>query len=409
MASDDLYLPHVSESHVRTSADTLEEIASLVSTSRPADPRHTLKIRFGQFDHGGFLTPNLYGIAVVPIDEAGLLHGGAADARIMYGVIVNQTLETQIRAALTCIATYLARRGVLLELADGPDRPTGIDLRVAEADQMASSLVETSLKATNWRSTAKDLRERAVAGQFALEVDFANPLLDAQQIRNRVPAMRHVYNSISLVRSAVDRAANAIGAGMELVGDGISTSVLEQAQSLLDVSEVQRYSAHLYRDAAVCGNGHLLFDAQDGTPRLLRPEETVALSESRCAAVNADGSLSEIKGRALTFRGLHQPGSLVGASLMEPFMMPLSQLEIAIEVMDEAIPIAEQAGPREREWAQRTKGFAERTLQDFDSRVQEILGGGTDLLREPPPDLYFPGQERMAPALDRLEFVGESD
>jgi hypothetical protein len=100
--------------------------------------------------------------------------------------------------------------------------------------------------------------------------------------------------------------------------------------------------------------------------------------------------------------GAHQVNSSLGLSLLEPFVILLGQHEI----VDRAVNDAErfpQSDSRDA-WLSRTRALAQRAADDRTRRIETLLGGATRPFSEPPTDLYFPGFELMAPAVDQLSF-----
>jgi hypothetical protein len=178
------------------------------------------------------------------------------------------------------------------------------------------------------------------------------------------------------------------------------------------VGEVRRYSAHLARDAFVCGNGYHEMRQPPSVLRLLRPE-TVAVRADGQFIVNdpVTGLTESIEGpHVLHLRGMHQTRGLVGMSVLEPLVILQAQLEVAQAAVAEGVPMALRTGTEEaRDWAERTRAFAARIENAYETRTTELLGGGTAGLGPPPANLYFPGRADMEPASPRLRFVDGAD
>lgn len=411
MSPDEPYLRHVSRAHLETSATALSDLASIVTTPGDCDPDRTLRVRLGHLDHGGFLTHLLHGFAMTEVSPDGLIAGGDGTSEVLYAVILNQTLEVQLRTALASVSTYLARQDVLRHVRASDQDATNLDQVVAEMDAHAALSLDDALRVKDWRAAAADIRERAVAADFSLRVRFSSPLLDADEVRRRVPVMRHVYNEVSVVRDTIDRVAAALSVGLTVGGDGVPEAALAAVRDILDVGEVRRYSAHLARDAFVCGNGFLEFRPPPASLRVLRPETVEVRGETQFSVTDpATGTSGTIDGHILHLKGMHQTHGLVGVSVLEPFVMILAQLEVAEEALSEGVPMVMRHGTDEaKEWAARTEAFASRIRRANEIRMSELLGSGPGGLAQAPPHLYFADHVEMEPATPRLRFTAHAD
>ena len=291
MDPDEPYRGQVSRPHLDASVSALEELAGLVTTTGEADPSRTLRLRLGHLDHGGFLTHLLHGFPIPQIRPDGLISTGDGTAEVMYAIIINQTLEVQLRTALASVASYLARQAIIRRVLASDQDATNLDQLVADMDAQAELSLDDALRVHDWRAAAVDIRERAIAADVSLRVRFSSPLLDADEVRRRVPVMRHVYNQVAIAREAIDRVAAALSVGLTVGGDGASEAALTAAREILDVGEVRRYSAHVARDAFVCGNGFLEIQPPPASVRLLRPEDVevgAGMRFQRCRPGNWD-------------------------------------------------------------------------------------------------------------------------
>jgi hypothetical protein len=161
--SNEPYLRRVSEAHVETSAAALSELSELISAPGSAPPDRTLGVRLGHLDHGGFLSHLLHGFAMTKVTPDGLATGGDDGANdVMYAVILNQTLEVQIRTALSSIASYLGRQDVIRHVRAREQGVSNIDIAVADIDaqivtapRRQSAVVHPCLKAPSLSSARR--------------------------------------------------------------------------------------------------------------------------------------------------------------------------------------------------------------------------------------------------------------
>lgn len=148
--------------HVQGSVAALRELVGLVSAvPEPADGR-ALYVRLSHFDHGAFLSNQLFSVTVFPVSgrtvrlprdpvqgsfpPAMLLGGGGAgtvEEPLVLAVIPNHTVEIQIEVVLTALATLLARQSLVLKLRGGDI--AGLDTKAQEVDAWAELAVQDAL------------------------------------------------------------------------------------------------------------------------------------------------------------------------------------------------------------------------------------------------------------------------
>ncbi len=116
--------------HVQSSAAALQELAALVSVGSELTGVRPLHVRVSHFDHGAFLSNQLFSVSVLPVSgrtvqlppdpvrgpspPATLLGGGGSATVVeplVLAVVPNHTVEVQIEVVLTVLATLLARLG----------------------------------------------------------------------------------------------------------------------------------------------------------------------------------------------------------------------------------------------------------------------------------------------------------
>lgn len=407
MADPEPYLQHVSRAHVEASAAALAELAALASTGPSRKGAQLIRLRFGHLDHGGFLTNVRHGFAIMPVTPHGQLLG--IEGEILYAIVLNHTVDLQLRTTLSLIASLLARqdmvRAARVPGTDGLD----LDITATSVDQRAAVALQDSLRVKNWRDAALEIQQRAAASGYQLDLQFASPLLSQEEISQRAPALRHVYNHLPLARDAVDRVAAMMSRGFVVRGEGVSAEALAASAALLDVGDIRHYTAHIMRDAFVCGNGYLAVPPPPNPLRLYRPEHVEVTSDSfRVRDPVANLRLEVPASGMLHLRGMNQVGGPLGVSTLEPLLILLGQMEQAHYNVEHNVPIALATGTEQaRTWAQRAQDFERRIVAENEREVRDILGGGTLSLQPAPPDLYFPGQADASPATGRLHF-GES-
>lgn len=404
--------------HVQSSAAALQELAALVSVGSELTGVRPLHVRVSHFDHGAFLSNQLFSVSVLPVSgrtvqlppdpvrgpspPATLLGGGGSATVVeplVLAVVPNHTVEVQIEVVLTALWTLLGRQGLVHELRGGD--VSGLDTRAKEADARAELAVQDAVRTRGWRAAAAALRDRSRAAGRPLRVHYDPVLFDADALRARAPVLRRVYNEMPQVRDEIDKVATLLSTTLTVVGAG-SQKVSAFARQLLDVGEHRTFLAHAARDAFVCGNGYLSIGAAlDEDMQLLRPELTTLVAEDVAVVTHGDREVRHEP--VMHLRGAEQIGSAYGVSILEPFV----QLLNGQEVFQQTITSHEawiRAGTPDS-WlkaGEGSLGFANRMLPVVAERAAALLGGTTGIMTVPPSDLYFPGHVRMEPAAEGL-------
>jgi hypothetical protein len=402
------FVPQVTREHLDASADALGQLCELTTTAavRPEGP--VIDVRIGHYDHGAFLTLALSGFALFDTTSEGRLLPVGEGNSVRYAVVVNRSVDDQISQTLTFLASLVARQAVTGAIRRGEGEIDDIDRRVAELDRQVATALSEQLRTEHWRQAAAAIAQRARSAGLGLQVRFANPLLDGDAVRRRVPVLRHVYNSMEPLRAAIDRVVGAISRSLTIEGAEVPAALLAQTRDILDVGGVRRYTAHLLRDTMACGNGYLAIGERQPALRLLSPESVEILGPDTFALRSNGGPAGvPITDHVLHLRGGHQVGSEYGVSLLEPFVVLLGQRE----VFDRNIQDAERFPPSTQRdaWLATNRRLRERVAADQARRVEVLLGDATTQFAPAPPDLYFPGLEEMAPAVSRLSFLDDTD
>lgn len=409
MTAELQYLPTLTLEHIEAASAALKKIAALASCPDESGQRARRCVRVGLVDHGAFLSLQLRSFAMMEVDQKGYLLNVADSGEVVLAMVANQPVSVQITTLLQFLETFLARQHLTAEIRSGGRGIADIDAIALSADESATRQVQDDLRIGDWERTARRISDRARNDGYALEVRFAEPLLEKNQIDLRLPLLRHVYNTQEVVRKAVDRVAG-ISLSLHLAGDDVPPEAFRQTQALLDVSALQRFSAHLMRDAFVCGNGYLALgdDRNQSSMRLFLPELVRHVGEGHYEArEEPGGEFRPVVGYVLHHTGARQVGSEYGLSLLEPFI----QIAATNEALESGIhDVAMLQPPPHRveeasAWLQHVISLRERTFAENAKRVATILGGATASLRDPSSEaLYFPGLAFMDNAAERLRF-----
>jgi hypothetical protein len=403
--------------HLAASATALTELAQLASAVPGRSGSRVLYVRLAHFDHRAALSLELFSFSVLPAvrepvviptppglparpPAAGLLSPDHSTEQqpLTFAVTVNHPVAVQVEHVLATLAMLVARQQFT---SAGNLSVAEIDIQADNADLQATAAVRDTLRSQGWRAAARAISARSAAAGLPLAVTYAPVLAGPGELALRAPILRRVYNEMSEVRLAVDKAATVLSRGLVTIGDG-SEQVASFARDLLDVASTRTYLAHLARDAFVCGNGYLSFGTiADEDIRLLQPEQVTILGTSAFRVDN--GRTQTVHRHVLHMTGGEQLNSPYGVSVLEPFISLQLDREMAQLIIDTADawtrgPVPEQARTR----AQKNVPLARRRLEYAADKITATLGGTAHLQATPPGDLYFPGHELMAPAADGL-------
>jgi len=403
MAVEPHYLPIVTREHLDAASAAMRKIAALVSSVDHSGERSILRVRVGLVDHGAFLSLDLRSFAMMAVDPEGSLTDVAHSGEVVLAMVANKPISVQITTLLQFLATFLARQRLSSEVRAGASDIGDIDALALTADESATGQVQDDLRVGDWDQAARRIADRARNDGFALEVRFAEPLLDKAEIDLRVPLLRRVYNTQPAIRTAIDRVAG-VSQTLHLVGDDVPPEAFRQTQALVDIGSMQRFTAHVMRDAFVCGNGYLAFGQDAGSPmRLLRPEFVRHVGPGKYEEADEKGDFRPVVGHVLHQTGTRQVGSEYGVSVLEPFL----QIAATNETLDYVVQDGALNNPppgwedEASRWLSKVIDLRERTFSQSAERIAATLGGATSSLRDPDSEtLYFPGLARMDGAAD---------
>jgi len=116
---------------------------------------------------------------MLEVNPQGILAGADDVDEVLVAVILNQTLDIQLRAALSSVASYLARHEVVGRVRAGELDATNLGRFVADVDRQIATMLDDTLRVKDWRAAAMELRERSLAADLSLRVQFGTPLLGA--------------------------------------------------------------------------------------------------------------------------------------------------------------------------------------------------------------------------------------
>jgi hypothetical protein len=347
--------------------------------------------------------------AMPEVDEHDQLVDVSHSGIALLAMIVNQPISTQIRTLLIFLASFLARQELTSGMRSGTGGIRDIDSLAQRADELAAQQVDEYLRQGDWVQTAAHLSERARNDGYALEVAFAEPVLQPEEIRRRVRVLRRVYNEVPSVRDTIDRVAGAMSHSMYLSGEGVPPAIMREAQRVIDMSTLRRFLAHHIRDTFVCGNGYLCIgNGRTSTTKLLPPERVRHLgNESYELKDSVSGEWVKVNEPVVHLAGAKQVGSDYGVSLIEPFLQIASQNEL-LESAVQRVALTDPPADRVAEgadWIRDASELKERAFAESTVRVTELLGSATTNLRKvASADLYFPGQELMRDAASSLSY-----
>lgn len=411
--------------HIAASASALEELCAVVSAETEIDNARPIYVRLSHYEHGAFLSTLLFGFSalVVPgttVEEppveflrshtttAHLLSSADASTPtdpLIYAVVANHPVSTQIEHTLAMLAMLLSRQDLLTDATDG-NAVVKIDVLAAEADARAIQGINDLLRVQGWRATAAAVSARSMAMRRPLVVHYERSLFSRQELAARAPVLRHVYNQLPAVRESIDKVATMLSQGLTVIGAG-SVDVTAFARDLLDIGLSRTYLAHLARDAFVCGNGYLVYGSQpDEDLRLLRPEDVEIIGSG--VFRESSGDREVLHTRVVHVTGAHQYDSPYGVSVLEPFIQIENQRGVMSDVRDLGVAWDRSEVPEvARREARARIPLADRQLADLDERTVKLLGGAQTLGVTLQPGLYFPGMELMSPSAEALTMIGK--
>ncbi|GAB3940945.1 hypothetical protein GCM10029976_059420 [Kribbella albertanoniae] len=432
----------VTDEHRTASSTLLQELCSEVSSTRDSKTDNHLYVRVGHYEQPGFLNPKLFGFWLLPIhadnqaprpiprlealghdwaseqmadwiDSAALetlLNSpgvtiqsptdSSQESPSIWACVLNSSIETQIESTLTALAMLVARQDLVRRTPK--EKIPSLPDQAARVDQETTNLVGAEIRNHGWQNACHAIRARADASGFTLNVRYEAPLLAAEQIRTRMPLVRHVYNSMPNARLTIDKIVNVLTQGWTITGPG-PESMLQKARDLLEIGGIPSLTAQMARDGFVCGMGLLSMEAVPlKNPWVIRPEDILEISEKH-ALVNREHVPVKIS-PVLPVKGGKQLGSTLGLSILEPLVITTANREsflhmlLSAKVMQQFPDARAQVG----DWPEVSQKLAEQQLAALSRASVEIFNPAAVHMPEPKSPIYFPGMEIMQPDVPRI-------
>lgn len=387
----------LSPSHVERTMSVMEEIAGAISM--PADAGGLcLEVCLTSAVLAPGLPFHLYGFSLENLDDDDRVVTDITSSEVRYAIVANQAVDLQREAVIGFFFQLLGRHALVGRAMDDPVILRDLPARAAATDDERSKTAGSQLRG-NWRAAVTSLQAEAASADVSFRVRYqADPFPTRDDVARRCSALRRVYNELELARSAVDRAVGMLGAvEWSIVGGGQDERVRRFLQGRLEAVELSRFISQTARDAYVCGNGYCSMGGARGeaTLRTLRPE-SVEIRSDRYIEHTVHGERDVTLG-LVHQRGMSQLRSPYGVSLLELALGALRTWD-HIQMQEEAASRLRRSGltvPQLRE-LEHQADLATRMHAASLQRLSVVFDFFLENLREPPPRLYFAGQEQIA-------------
>jgi len=388
--------PTPNAEHLAESAEVLRRLAQVVNDSAMSgDPK---RVSLGHLLNNGMLSLRLYGFPILSIAGDQLADISKQGVDINYAVILNQPVSVQIEHTIAFLADFVSRQRYLRDLLRSRDRSAmrRVDLSIGELSRLSQESVIDDL-AIGWEVSAVRVARRASELGIRLQVSYEGDLLPTyDNVAQRIPITKKIYNESEDARVAIDTTVGLIGGReMQIVGGG-SEAMRSFLQQQLLVSSSRQYINHAVRDALVTGNGYLAFRVdQQFSFHNLDPERTRVRGRDRYQVAGPDNRMTDIDDSVIHLRGLRQPKSEYGVSLLEVFVGDYFQTKTFAN-LDASIPLDApwRLIPQNRRQLEEIDDQRRRILQAQRSRFEDVLPFVRQQARASQADLYFPGYER---------------
>ncbi|WP_143465979.1 hypothetical protein [Kribbella sp. ALI-6-A] len=437
----------ITAEHRSASSALLAELCSAVTSAADGKADRHLHVRVGHYEQPGFLNPKLYGFWLLPVrsgeaerhvipglDRLGMdwaieqmadwttpealdsiLNGTGVAVQSpndssegtpsVWACVINSAIETQIESTLTALAMLLARQSLVQDMT-AEQKVASIPEVAARVDEETTRLTSEEIRNNGWQSACRAIRSRAAASGFALHVEYRSPLLDAEQVRSRMPLTRHVYNASPIASTAIDKIVSVLTQGWTIVGPG-PEQILQKTRDMLELSGIPALTAHAVRDGFVCGMGVLSLESVPiKNPWLIRPEEILELTSDYVIVEREHGrdQISPI----LPMKGGIQIGSTLGLSILEPLVITTATRETFLHTLLSAKVMQNTPGARAQvgDWPERSHALAERQLTALAKTFEETFNPAALRMPAPKSALYSPGMELMRPAVASISIGG---
>jgi hypothetical protein len=384
-----------SANHIDHASEALKDVADEVTLSASDGKELAVCLCSVRFAPGSPFV--LFGFHIMDIDEKGKFVDPTQEGHeIRFALVVNQPAEVQVESALAFLF-QLVERQIAVQQAIARDEISEIDRLTQSADQAADREFADVIR-FGWREAASTVGRKARDAGYVLRVRYQrDPLTSREELAQRMPALRSVYNEIDSARRAIDNTVSMIGGSHPHVRFGNAPSrARDLAQSNLATLAMRQFQNQVTRDAEVCGNGYMLFtEGADLSPRCLRPESVEIEARDRFYEIH-ENSRKPLDG-VLHMRGLDQIDSPYGISVLESVLFALEQVRTFNQAKEfaEKILSSDEAKAEHRDWAEKNIALADRTLDAIEARLSQLLGFTRDHLPAAKPDLYFRGQEGL--------------
>jgi hypothetical protein len=389
---------HPSAEHIDRTSDAIADLVRAVNDAKPkAEGLNEQAVRICNVRFAPGSPFELYGFHINEFgpDEE-FLDPRRDGGEIRFAVVVNHTTEVQIEVVLGFLFE-LVERGKVVEAAQRSGDVTRIDLDAQEGDKRAGEELTDRMR-FGWREAAKRVAQLAAEEGLRLRLSYQRDVFTRrEELVNRAPALRRVYNELDSVRRAVDNMVSMVGGSYpHLRYPGAPAQAREFAQAQLAIFGLRQFQNQTMRDAEVCGNGYMAFaDGAEVAPRCLRPENVLITDSGSFAEVGPDGPLP-LEG-VIHLRGLEQIDSPYGMSVLEPHVFALNEARIARESRRlSEIALGRENLPEEFLLeAPKMIEQADRWEAAIEDRLTRILGFTRDSLPPAKSELYFPDQKDM--------------
>lgn len=382
--------------HRTASSDAIESLVR--ASENPTSPNgRPLRINFCHYRHNHLLSPQLFGFVVHYFDTNGArVDALENDLPIRYAINLNLPVELQQETALALIAELIFRQ----KRVD----PTGSDFDISALDAVVQEENERALSAISdalrfgWRSALETLMSMAHSEGWDMVLAYQeDPLPTRADVVNRHPTLKRAYNSIDEVRLLVDRFVSLFGGhGRFRIGGGSdeSRAYLQGWSGIMHVSE---YLSHLTRDSQVLGNGFATFHAVPSPTISVHDPSTVEVVDQETFYLLGEGSERQpIVEHTLHFRGIDQPESEYGMSMLEPLVGSYEALRSVEVAWDAASQFANRPNATEEmvEWADKCERLYQTWFANFQSTIRNMYYLPLQHWDFEPGSLYFSGHDR---------------
>jgi hypothetical protein len=374
----------------------LESAADVLTTTAPPGSR-TLFFALTLFEPDPFWRADLDAFPVLRYQEQEAIPPeGTPDDPFVFAINTSRNGDAQLLVATDYLVSTLRRQ----EVAEGVRQHETPASSLLGASQHLDRLSRAESLALA-RAVQLGLRDEvaAVLSRWAVgvQVSVARSWLDRLAFASRVPFYARAYNSLPVIREAIDRMVSAtVGVGPRAAGP--SEEVRAFVEAATTDARMTTFVAHALRDAFLFGAGALVTDVRFGLPlmRLVRPDRLELLEGGQGTAVREyhhDGSSEVVE--ALVLSGVSQPGGPYPASTLEPWCLTLHaamSLTASADDMEAKLPPIGERSPAAQALAQ-TVEISRLLGQEAATSLGELMRPLHAELPGPRYPLYLRGHE----------------